>query len=73
MLHEAHHERVLLARELDYLNGLIELRRLGTKGNLHLDYQLRGTLNGQSIAPLLLVSFVENAFKHGVLTNAASQ
>lgn len=71
MLHEAHHDQVLLRRELDYLNGLIELQRLGTKGNLHLDYQLRGMLNGQLIAPLLLVSFVENAFKHGVLTDAA--
>lgn len=71
MLHEAHHDRVLLSRELDYLNGLIELQRIGTKGNLHFDYQLRGTLNGQTIAPLLLVPFVENAFKHGVLTNAA--
>ena len=71
MLHEAHHDRVLLSRELDYLNGLIELQRVGTKGNLHLDYQLRGVLNGQTIAPLLLVPFLENAFKHGVLTNAA--
>jgi hypothetical protein len=71
MLHEAHHDRVLLTRELDYLNGLIDLQRLGTKGNLHLDYQLKGKLDGQTIAPLLLVSFVENAFKHGVLTNAA--
>lgn len=71
VLHEAPHDQVLLRRELDYLTGLIELQRLGTKGNLHLDYQLRGALNGQTIAPLLLVSFVENAFKHGVLTSAA--
>jgi hypothetical protein len=71
MLHEAHHDRVLLRRELDYLSGLIELQRIGMKGNLHLDYQLLGTLNRQTIAPLLLVSFIENAFKHGVLTNAA--
>jgi len=71
MLHEAHHDQVLLRRELDYLDGLIELQRLGTKDNLHIDYQLRGPLNGQTIAPLLLVSFVENAFKHGVLTSAA--
>lgn len=71
MLHEAPHDQVLLARELDYLHGLIELQRLGAKGHLYFDYQLRGTLNGQTIAPLLLVSFVENAFKHGVLTNPA--
>lgn len=72
MLHEAPHDRVLLRRELDYLNGLIELQRLGTKDNLCLDYQLQGTLNGQMIAPLLLVPFVENAFKHGMLTNVAT-
>lgn len=71
MLHEAHHDRVLLSRELNYLQGLIELQRLGTKNQLQLDYQLRGPLSGQTVAPLLLVSFVENAFKHGVLTNAA--
>lgn len=70
MLHESRHDRVPLRRELDYLEGLMELQRLGAKGNLHLDYQVRGTLNGQTIAPLLLVSFVENAFKHGVLTDA---
>ncbi|RSK46393.1 sensor histidine kinase [Hymenobacter perfusus] len=71
MLHDAHHDQVLLSRELDYLNGLIELQRIGSKDNLHLDYQLRGPLNGQLIAPMLLVSFVENAFKHGLLTDAA--
>ncbi|RPD49578.1 histidine kinase [Hymenobacter sediminis] len=71
MLREAHHDRVLLTRELDYLGGLIELQRLGAKDNLHFNYQLRGRLNGQVIAPLLLVSFVENAFKHGVLTDPA--
>ncbi|GAA3998687.1 hypothetical protein GCM10022408_06980 [Hymenobacter fastidiosus] len=70
MLHEAHHDRVLLSREIEYLNGLIELQRIGTKDNLRLDYQLRGALNGQLIAPMLLVSFVENAFKHGVLADA---
>jgi hypothetical protein len=71
MLHEASQERVPLQRELAYLHGLIELQRLGTKNQLQLDYQLRGPVDGQLIAPLLLVAFVENAFKHGVLTNAA--
>lgn len=71
MLHDANHDRVLLAQELNYLAGLIELQRIGTKDTLQLDYQLRGPLNGQLIAPMLLVSFVENAFKHGLLTDEA--
>jgi len=70
MLHDTQRERVLLRRELDYLQDLIALQRLGTKGHLHLDYQLRGVLGEQEVAPLLLVPFLENAFKHGVLTDA---
>lgn len=70
MLHDTQHERVPLRRELDYLRDLIALQRLGTNGNLHLDYQLRGALHEQVVAPLLLVPFLENAFKHGVLTDA---
>ena len=66
VLHEARHDRVLLAKEINYLNGLIDLQRIGSKGSLCLDYQTHGQLNGQDIAPMLLVSFVENAFKHGV-------
>lgn len=71
MLHDTQHERVLLRRELDYLQDLIALQRLDTKDTLHLDYHLHGALREQVVAPLLLVPFLENAFKHGVLTDAA--
>ncbi|AUD04342.1 sensor histidine kinase [Spirosoma pollinicola] len=69
VLHEARHDYVLLARELDYLHSLIDLQRIGAKDNLYVEYQLQGSINGQMIAPLLLVSFVENAFKHGVVSD----
>jgi hypothetical protein len=69
VLHEARHDYVLLAREVDYLHSLIDLQRMGAKNNLHVEYQLQGVLNGQMIPPLLLVSFVENAFKHGVVSD----
>ncbi|MBO0930041.1 sensor histidine kinase [Fibrella aquatilis] len=69
VLHEARHDRVLLAKEIDYVNGLVDLQRIGSKDNLYVDYQLHGYLNGQIIAPMLLVSFVENAFKHGIVDN----
>ena len=70
MLHDARHERVPLVKEIDYLGSLIELQRLGLKDALCLDYRLRGSLDGQLIAPLLLVSFVENAFKHGLVSDS---
>lgn len=69
VLHEARHDRVLLAKELDYVAGLIDLQRIGSKGNLYVNYQVRGSVNDQLIAPMLLVSFVENAFKHGVVND----
>jgi hypothetical protein len=70
VLHDARQDRVLLSKELDYLQSLIELQRIGSKDTLHLDYALHGPLHGQVIAPMLLVNFVENAFKHGLLLDA---
>ena len=69
VLHDARQDRVLLVKELDYLQSLMELQRIGSKGSLCINYQVEGSTNGQFIAPMLLVSFVENAFKHGLVSD----
>lgn len=67
MLYEANEEKVLLKTEVDYLNSYIELQRqrFDSKVAIHaqLDYAAYG---GARIEPMLLIPFVENAFKHGV-------
>jgi two-component system, LytTR family, sensor kinase len=65
VLYEATDEKVLLDKEIEYLKSYIELQKLRTKlpGLVHLD--IRGNSRGIKIAPMLLIPFVENAFKHG--------
>lgn len=57
-------EFVPLDDELNYVNNFIELQRLRTP-LLNLDYEVEKDLDGIKILPLVLMSFVENAFKHG--------
>jgi hypothetical protein len=64
-LYESTGERVPLEKEVALLRNYIALQkiRLGDRPVVRLNIQ--GTLKDQQIAPLLLITFVENAFKHG--------
>jgi two-component system, LytTR family, sensor kinase len=62
-------ELVSLEDELNYAHNFIELQRLRTPV-IKLDYQVHGDLTGITILPLVLISFVENACKHGQLNEA---
>ena len=64
-------ERVPLERELDYLRDLIHLELLRTPGLEPPEIEVEGLNHTWEIPPLLLVPFVENAFKHGDPTNEA--
>ncbi|MBC7892495.1 MAG: histidine kinase [Sphingobacteriaceae bacterium] len=72
MLYEASGETVELAGEVRYLQSFVELQRMRYHGETFVDFEVHGQLNGQRIAPLLLIPFVENAFKHGDVQNPAS-
>lgn len=65
MLYETDGNRVSLAKELEYLQNFVELQKLRLAGNQQVAFIVEGDPNGYEIAPLLLVSFIENAFKHG--------
>ncbi|TRZ42437.1 sensor histidine kinase [Robertkochia solimangrovi] len=69
MLRESDEHNVLLSSEINYLDNVIALHKIGQKGNTHIDFEVSGTVNNQKIAPLILINFVENAFKHGVFRN----
>jgi len=55
---------VLLNNELTYLQDFIALEQIRMKDRLTLNLELTNTHAQLKIAPLLLMSFVENAFKH---------
>jgi len=58
----------LLAREIDYLRNYIELQtlRLVSPPGITLEANLEDVPDACCIAPILLIPFVENAFKHGI-------
>jgi two-component system LytT family sensor kinase len=68
MLHENVQEKISLTRDVDYLENYITLQKLRTSrsADIVIDTQIDEQLNNLQIAPMLLIPFVENAFKHGI-------
>jgi len=61
--------KVDLEKEISYLNNYIGLQRIRFKDMLYVEFLRDGDISRKKIVPLLLVPFVENAFKHGILTD----
>jgi len=57
---------VSLQKEISYIEDYIELQKFRLGGTVQINYHLKGSAAGKEIAPLLLITFVENAFKYGV-------
>lgn len=66
MLYESSDAQVPLDKEIEYLNNYIELQRIRFGEDVDIQLGIDGNIHGQSIEPMLLIPFVENAFKHGV-------
>lgn len=54
-----------LADEIQFLESYIELEQLRLQDNCQLEIDFPTAVNSAKIAPLLLLTFIENAFKHG--------
>jgi len=72
MLREGNEAFMPLSAEARYLENVIELQRISAKGNAFINFDNEGVDSEQKVATLLFVSFVENAFKHGVLNDQAA-
>ncbi len=68
MLHENQLPSIPLSREIDYLRNYLDLQllRFGSQENLDLDIQINDSQCHGEVAPMLIIPFVENAFKHGI-------
>lgn len=67
MLEDFSRETVMLQEEIRFLQNYVELEQLRNKeGMADIQFRVSGDSSGKQIAPLLLVNFIENAFKHGV-------
>ncbi len=65
MLYEANQEMVLLKKEIDYIKNYVSLQHLRLANSENVKLLIRGNYEHKKIYPLLLISFIENAFKYG--------
>lgn len=68
MLYECNEKFVSLENEISYLKNYIELEKLRQPADVYIDFRLFGDFDHLKIAPLILISFLENSFKHGIST-----
>jgi LytS/YehU family sensor histidine kinase len=61
--------RVSLDKEIKHINSYIDLVKLRYEGDVYINFSIEGYPNGKRIAPLLLFPLIENASKHGILTD----
>lgn len=66
MVYETGAEKILLDKDIYYITSFIELQRMRLPESVVIDYQVKGDIDNVYISPLILIAFIENAFKYGV-------
>lgn len=69
MIYDSNHPRVLLTKEIEYMQNYISLERLRLNDQIPIQFKIDGDPENVWIAPLIFITFLENAFKHGVSNN----
>jgi len=69
ILHETKKKRQSLKNEIICIENYLELEKMRFDDLLEIDMSISGDILDKEIAPMLLMSFIENAFKHGANKN----
>jgi|GEM_PF-3355190 len=69
VIYDCKSEKVPLAKEIKFITSYIDLERLRYDDDARINFRINGDFNGFQISPLLLIQFIENAFKHGMEDN----
>jgi len=67
ILYQVKKPRVSLKEEIAHIKEYIELERIRFRDTLHIEFKSQIDDDNVQIPPMLLLPFVENAFKHGVI------
>jgi sensor histidine kinase YesM len=71
MIYESNYPKVPLSKEIEYMQNYVSLERLRLDDQTPIDFKVEGDASMVKVAPLILITFLENAFKHGVSRNQA--
>ena len=66
MIYDSNHPRVPLSKEIEYMQNYISLEKLRLSNDVPISFDVHGNVDSVTIAPLIFITFLENAFKHGV-------
>ena len=65
-IREAEEQWVPLRNEIRFIENYVELQRLRLAGASPINYSVTGEVNDQLVLPLVIIPFIENAFKYGI-------
>ncbi len=68
-LHDSKSEKMPLSKEVRFLETMVDLQQISAKENAYIIFTIGGDIGDQPVASLLFINFVENAFKHGILSD----
>jgi LytS/YehU family sensor histidine kinase len=71
ILYEGSEKKVSLTQEIKYLKSYLELEKVRHGDRMNLEIDIIGETDTKEIAPMLLIPFVENSFKHGLSKDIA--
>ncbi|MFH0895893.1 MAG: histidine kinase [Bacteroidota bacterium] len=66
LLYETEHSNTTLSKEIEFLNNYIELMRLRISNKVAIRFHFPDVIPNISLPPLIFISLIENAFKHGI-------
>jgi len=66
VLYETEKDKTLLSKEIGFIKDFIELMKLRISEKVHVNLDIQEKFEDRVIAPMLLLPFVENCFKHGI-------
>ncbi|MFT4926984.1 MAG: two-component system LytT family sensor kinase, partial [Phenylobacterium sp.] len=66
MLYETKDEQVALDNETEYLQNYIDLQTMRFTDDVTISFSIEGETDDITVAPMLFITLVENAFKHGI-------
>jgi len=66
ILYETNLPRASLSRELKFISNYVDLEKIRYPASIIISFEVQGPVDNYLIEPLLLLPFIENAFKHGI-------
>ncbi len=69
LLYEVKQKRQSLEKEMTCIHNYLDLERIRYGEKLEINMNISGDIKNKTIAPILILSFIENAFKHGANKN----